>query len=627
VRNSPFPVLALVATASLCALPNGPCRAATPVGGLITGSTTWSAEQSPYVTTENVEVAAGSTLTIAPGTEIHLTGRSFVVKGTLIARGTEAAPIRFTTAQTESPQPGQWGYLLFEGAAASGNYNQALKYVSGSILEHAIVEYGQGLFFNAAAPYVTHCTIQHNRKERGGGIYIHGCNPLIRDSRIANNVALKEGGGVRSVYSKPILIGNTITLNAAGYNGGGFSMDHNSVRLENNTFSHNFAAQGGAIAAGETQVGQTSLTGVSTSTPQIVGNKILNNTAGYAGGGISVEGSPVISRNVIAGNRIHYTQVVEQPSNEAMLERKSGAGAGIKVVETYGGIAAIEQNVIAGNRGAFWGAAMCFDRASGKVQRNHIYGNQASLQGAAISILVRSSSKSFIGKGHGSDWLVQENEIAANSQGVFELAMARFGGEQSIRVNRCNLAENEGTLFVNGTANEVICHGNWWGTVDKLQIATLIHDAFDNRQLGQVRTSPADGRLPLEGLPEIAPERLSHLANYPTGLRAGQGFGRIPGTPPSVTLTWSAGDIAEPAGYLIYFSKIEPEFGKIDLRDNLRIAAKCLTGPSPIDVGNATRTTLEGFEIGTTYEFYVTAYDNRGEESAGSDPFVVKVER
>ena len=205
--------------------------------------------------------------------------------------------------------------------------------------------------------------------------------------------------------------------------------------------------------------------------------------------------------------------------------------------------------------------------------------------------------------------------------------MARFGGQQSIDVTRCNLAENEGKTFVNHTKNDVLATDNWWGTKDTKAIGELVEDFFDNSQYGQIRFEPVNGPRDIEGLPELTDADLAFLVAYPQGVRAGQGFNRISGTPPSVTIVWNTGTLKNVAGYMVHFSRIEPRFDRLDPIDDIRIAAKCHEGESPVDVGNVIRTVLSGFTIGHTYEFFVTAYDAHGHESAMSDPFVVDVKR
>lgn len=602
-------------------------RAEMAVGGKLVGSVRWTAAESPLIAGQTIEVPIGSTLTIDPGVEIRLAGHSFTVRGTLIARGTAESPIRFTSQNLETPAAQDWGLLSFEGRASGATFDESLNYRSGSILNHVVVEYGHGLVFDGGAPAIENCTIRHHRKKRGGGIYAHGCKPVIRDSVCSYNIAEEEGGGIRAAYSQLVLIGNTIVHNSAAYDGGGISVDYNVARIEGNTISHNFASHAGGLSTGETQVGQTSMTGSSHSSPLIRNNRITNNSAYYAGGGIVVKGTPVIVGNTITGNRIHYTQYATAPSSNARIERKVGAGAGIKVTGTYGGPLSIQRNVIAGNRGAFWGAGMCFDRAAGTVTENRIVGNAAQLAGGAVSILVRSSGKSFVSPGHGADWRFARNDIRGNLGGAFELAMARFGGTQSIEVDDNNLSENQGKVFVNHTPNNVQSRGNWWGTKDPGAIGQLVDDYFDQSQRGQIRFRPVDGTLSIKELPEMSARELAFRAAYPHNVRAGQGFQRIPGTPPSVTVAWQKGNLVNVAGYRVHFARIKPRFDRPNLKDDMRIPARCREGLSPLDVGDVQRAVLSGLALGETYEFFVTAYDAEGLESAISDPYVVKIER
>lgn len=587
----------------------------TQVGGAYRGTTKWSRSDSPYVAVQNVEVPAGATLTIEPGVEIRFADHAFIVRGTLIARATKDAPILITSKNADSPAPQDWGLMQFE------------KPSSGSIMEHVVVEYGHGLFLNGAAPEISHCTIRYHRKERGGGVYAYGCKPVIRDSVISNNIADSEGGGIRMAHCEPLIVRNTIAHNSARFNGGGISLDYAAAKIEDNTICHNFAAHGAGLATGETQVGQTSVSGRSHSSPRILNNRITHNTAYYSGGGVAVRGTPEIVGNTIACNRIHLAHFSQQPSNEAHIERKVGAGAGVKVVETYGGPLRIQRNLIVGNRGAFWGAGMCFDRAAGTISENLVAGNQATIHGGAISILVRTPSSGPAGGDHGREWNIVNNEFRGNVGGVFELARARFGGEQSIRVSGCNLVENSGAVFVNRTKNSIRAPDNWWGTDSEAEINQQIDDFFDNQRYGQVSFQPVDGRRIIAEMPELDEETLANFSHWPKNVRAGQGFSRMPGTPPSVTVVWNSGELENPAGYRVYFSRIEPRFERFHPIDDMRIPASSGEGASPVDAGNVTRTVITGLEIGQTYEFAVTAYDSEGRESAMSDGYIVDVKR
>ncbi len=125
------------------------------VYGDIAANTVWRAANSPYVLSQNVRVLPGVTLAIEPGVTVKFTKGAvaqprmqrpderyrLVVEGTLVARGTVDAPIRFTSAESR-PQPGDWGGLLFTPTAVGAVYDANGQYVRGSIIEYAAVEYG-----------------------------------------------------------------------------------------------------------------------------------------------------------------------------------------------------------------------------------------------------------------------------------------------------------------------------------------------------------------------------------------------------------------------------------------------------------------------------------------------------
>ncbi len=105
----------------------------------------------------------------------------------------------------------------------------------------------------------------------GGGICCrNGSSPTIRSNRITDNKALFGGGIACNDSSSPLIAGNTIARNiadeAVGY-GGGIACMYGS-------------------------------------SPTIKGNVIAGNLAGYFGGGVySSLGTPLLTDNIIAGNR------------------------------------------------------------------------------------------------------------------------------------------------------------------------------------------------------------------------------------------------------------------------------------------------------------------------------------
>lgn len=117
--------LALAAGAS-------PGAAASPtfVEGNVTSDTTWAAGDGPYVVTTDVTVVDGARLTVESGTTVQVAdGATVAVAGSLVANGTAAAPVAFTTARP-NPQPGSWDTIEYVGDGDS-----RLR------LEHTTVEY------------------------------------------------------------------------------------------------------------------------------------------------------------------------------------------------------------------------------------------------------------------------------------------------------------------------------------------------------------------------------------------------------------------------------------------------------------------------------------------------------
>ncbi|MBK9092768.1 MAG: right-handed parallel beta-helix repeat-containing protein [Anaerolineae bacterium] len=110
------------------------------------GSGTWFANPTlPYVFTTNLTLESASTLTIQPGTVVKfLAGTTFIMRGTLVAQGTEANPITFTSIKDDTvggdtqqdggatkPNPGDWGTIYFADTT-----NDA-----GTLLDYVVVRY------------------------------------------------------------------------------------------------------------------------------------------------------------------------------------------------------------------------------------------------------------------------------------------------------------------------------------------------------------------------------------------------------------------------------------------------------------------------------------------------------
>jgi hypothetical protein len=245
--------LTLVVIFSLAIFPlNGllPTVGATYVEGEITMNTVWTLVDSPFILSGNVTVREGVTLTIEPGVEVRFGGRfSIIVNGRLIAKGNSEFNrlIRFTSNK-ETPEPGDWGTLYFNGTGQSS-----------SLLENCIVEYAaSGITIadgeltirssvirlnseNGVMALNGSATIGHNNliyNNTASGIYVCGGNVVIE----ANIIEFNEDGIILAgnLTSFNINItGNNIKLNENSgisflmedYNQGSFVVRNNVVAL------------------------------------------------------------------------------------------------------------------------------------------------------------------------------------------------------------------------------------------------------------------------------------------------------------------------------------------------------------------------------------------------------------
>jgi parallel beta-helix repeat protein len=165
--------------------------AATVVGGPIFSNTTWTLAGSPYLATSSVQVMNGATLTIEPGVTVKFgAGRALSVSGGLVARGTAQQPIVFTS-NAASPKPGDWGYIKFESNSLDAAYDGEGAYVSGSIIQHAVVEYtgsdssnNAAIYITGASPLIDANTVRHGTQY---GIYLSDSTSQVTNNMISNH--------------------------------------------------------------------------------------------------------------------------------------------------------------------------------------------------------------------------------------------------------------------------------------------------------------------------------------------------------------------------------------------------------------------------------------------------------
>lgn len=301
-------MLLALATYALLAL-NVPVTCA--VGGEITTDTTWTLASSPYTVTSNVTVKNGATLTIEAGVQVRFDDKVYLQvgdptgAGQLIAIGTSANPITFTSSISASP--GAWGYIRFTDNSIDATYDTAGEYVSGSTLQYAVIEYAGGdshkfgaLQIQQSAPFVDHTTIRRNATR---GVYVYDGSPKLCHNTIISNSLLGDnnGGGVYVHYGAVTLIHNNITGNLVGDCGGGVYISApDTVTLTHNTIISNSAQND----AGGIYLYVINDGAVTVSDNIIVGNSTRAHVNG--GGGVctnlSSSAQVTLTHNVIAEN-------------------------------------------------------------------------------------------------------------------------------------------------------------------------------------------------------------------------------------------------------------------------------------------------------------------------------------
>lgn len=254
------------------------------VHGTLT-SQTWDNDRT-YVIDGEAGIAVGHVLTIAAGTTIRFdSGYSLSIAGTLIADGTPQQPIRFTSNKAY-PEAGDWGQIKFLNSCLNAIFDSEGNYVSGSIIRHAVIEYGQGIDLSQAAPYLAHNTFRHIV---GSGIGGSGRAGMV----IANNTFTGSGISLTIFDGSFSVVGNSISRAGLAVSGPG--------RLEWNVVSN--PSDTGIEANGVLTITANRTTGCRTGM-MISGGYVSGNLmAGNINYGLQVMGAkPIVMSNTIAFN-------------------------------------------------------------------------------------------------------------------------------------------------------------------------------------------------------------------------------------------------------------------------------------------------------------------------------------
>jgi parallel beta-helix repeat protein len=314
--------------------------AQTNVGGLICGNTTWTTANSPYVVTSSVVIGCGATLTIQPGVEVRFNsglgitvGSQAFGAGTLKAQGTSGSKILFRS-NIQPQNPGAWARIYFTDFAIDADFDGSGNYLTGSIIEHAIIEYaGAGsvaaVTIEQSRPYLSRCEIRHNSNR---GIFVDGSGASTPPQRIDDCEVWDclSGGGVYLANGSGHRLARNNVHNCSGI---GVQIISARAMLEENTVANN-TSDGVQF---HSFTGQT-----------LTSNRIMNN----AGQGMSFysAGGNTLTSNTVTGNGAHGFYFTSSGGNTLTLNTVTGNGARAANFE-YSGSTTLTSNTIAGNNG------------------------------------------------------------------------------------------------------------------------------------------------------------------------------------------------------------------------------------------------------------------------------------
>ncbi|MEW6077330.1 MAG: right-handed parallel beta-helix repeat-containing protein [Thermodesulfobacteriota bacterium] len=321
-----------------------------------------------YAVTGNLLIREGALLDIAPGCELTLAGDVTIrVRGQLTAAGEAKRPIKFTGDRN---QP--WGHILFENRSLDADDQSAAAQIT-NIMQHCLIENGQGVLMDGYGADLTGCTV---RNHRGTGIRIKEVPAAIKDCLIQDNTSDSDGGGIYVYGSKRVLLhNNRITGNTAADGGGIFAYGYRSnvgVDIRDNQITGNISrGDGGGIWTSRTAMVNNTITGnrteakgggVYASFALVEGNRISRNTA-EEGGGVYAEANSSLTGNTITDNNargklgggVYLNFWGLSPHNKLFtvntVEKNTAQGANGTGGVVMSGESAFGGNIIAGNSG------------------------------------------------------------------------------------------------------------------------------------------------------------------------------------------------------------------------------------------------------------------------------------
>ena len=342
---------------------------------LIYKDTHWKKKDSPFYASGNILVLPGVTLTIDPGVKIIFKEKDmFRCQGIVIAKGTSAEPIVFTHEEEGE----HWESFEFNNCIPNTRSEN-----SRVVLDHCIIEYGQGVIVNSSEAEITNCVF---REHISTAIKFEYASGVIAGNKIYNNSTKRQcetgnGGGI-NVYTDAFvrIEGNEVYDNVShgGRDGGGgiyaFAYNEGKVTVQNNTVRNNISDR----KAG----------GIFAFAAEVTGNTVIGNRSELYGGGIFTISS-VLKNNAVSGNRSHHGGGIysENCELEYNLLQDNTADNGTGLYHLGDGI--IRGNTITGNKALQPGPSAAITLSGNPVLEDN---NIIALSGYALKFLSHSLS-------------------------------------------------------------------------------------------------------------------------------------------------------------------------------------------------------------------------------------------
>jgi sugar lactone lactonase YvrE len=438
--------------------------------GNITKDATWTAAIA-YLMTGNTTVqgtdgADGiTTLTIAPGAVVKFNqyrylniGASSGNPGALIAQGTSAAPILFTSNQT-TPTAGYWNNIQIANTA-----NDAT-----TVLEHCTIQYagggGQGaLNINGAAPTLSNITIANSSSH---GIYMTNGTPIIGDCQFNAN------GNYDLYYSGTIggsLTGSTIR-------NGLYLLGTGTVALSGNTVNYNnafpikaYADTVGAVVSGcaftnvtsasYLEVNNGNITKDATWTADIAYVMTGNTTVQGTDGADGITTLTIAPGAVVKFNQYRNLNIGASSGNPGALIAQGTSAAPILFTSNQTTpTAGYWNNIQIANTAndATTILEYCTIQYGGSGSQGALYISNASPSVRGCTLRYNTGRALYI-SGIGCNYAdIRANTFTGNAYGIYLDSNA----QPSIRFN--NFDGNTSHGLYNASSILVIAENNWWG--------------------------------------------------------------------------------------------------------------------------------------------------------------------